>query len=515
MKGTLDRTKVVLRHLPPAIAEAMLVEQVDSAFAGRYNWLSFRPGKSSQKHQSHSRAYIDFKRPEDVLEFAEFLNGHVFVNEKGAQFKTIVEYAPSQRVPKQWSKKDGREGTIFKDPEYLEFLEFLAKPVENLPSAEIQLERREAERAGIPKDAPVVTPLMDFVRQKRAAKGGSRRSLSNGKLSRRGGGSSGGSPSSASSKRGSEKRRGSTTMYVLRDSLKNASGKDKSTYILVSKRDDQQLSDKAVTLASSVRTEISEEESGFSGITDAGKKKVLLVKGKERGISHVAGSMLREQNVASPIKKILGSTPTKQNSRREGRMIRGILLNKDARQSQSSGVQLEQQILTTNMEKDRRPPWYSHAQLVLKDTNSASDDKVVGNDLHGSEKPQRQSRNKDRPDRGVWTLRRCDGSFASDESLSSSASQSAQIPLDSSEGMGAYGDIKVDLSNVRSMQVKTVGSGHNNCLDNGSHKHVSRRGAVADGSSVVSDGKPGKRGNASGYGSHEKQVWVQKSSSGS
>lgn len=34
------------------------------------------------------------------------------------------------------------------DPEYLEFLELLAKPVENLPSAEIQLEKREAERSG-------------------------------------------------------------------------------------------------------------------------------------------------------------------------------------------------------------------------------------------------------------------------------------------------------------------------------------------------------------------------------
>lgn len=34
------------------------------------------------------------------------------------------------------------------DSEYLEFLELIAKPVENLPSAEIQLERREAERAG-------------------------------------------------------------------------------------------------------------------------------------------------------------------------------------------------------------------------------------------------------------------------------------------------------------------------------------------------------------------------------
>jgi regulator of nonsense transcripts 3 len=148
MKDTSDRTKVVLRHLPPAISQATLMDQIDSSFAGRYHWVTFRPGKSSLKHQSYSRAYIDFKKPEDVIEFAEFFDGHLFVNEKGTQFKTIVEYAPSQRVPKQWAKKDGREGSILKDPEYLEFLEFLAKPVENLPSAEIQLERREAERAG-------------------------------------------------------------------------------------------------------------------------------------------------------------------------------------------------------------------------------------------------------------------------------------------------------------------------------------------------------------------------------
>ena len=66
----------------------------------------------------------------------------------GAQFKAIVEYAPSQRVPKPCDKKDPREGSITKDPDYLEFLELLAQPVENLPSAEIQLERREVEQSG-------------------------------------------------------------------------------------------------------------------------------------------------------------------------------------------------------------------------------------------------------------------------------------------------------------------------------------------------------------------------------
>ncbi|KAB2091973.1 hypothetical protein ES319_A03G232300v1 [Gossypium barbadense] len=497
MKRTLDRTKVVLRHLPPSITETMLMEQVDSAFAGRYNWFSFSPGKNRQKHQSCSRLYIDFKSPEDVLEFAEFFNGHVFVNEKGAQFKTIVEYAPSQCVPTLWAKNDDCEGTIFKDPEYLEFLEFLAMPVENLPSAEIQLERREAERVGALKDSSIVTPLMDFVRRKRAAK----KSLSNGKLSRRAGGQSGGIPSSASSKRGSEKRRGSTTMYVLRDSLKNASGKDKSTYILVSRRDEQQLSNKPVILASSVGTEVSEEESGATRITDADKNKVLLLKGKgkekEKEISHVAGSILHQQNFTSPIKTILRSTPTKLNSRRENRIIRGILLNKDSRQSQCPGFQSEQHIETSNLKKERRPPWHPQANLGLKDACNASDGNVAGNHLHGAKKLERRSRNKDRTDHGVWTLRHSDGSCASDESLPSSASQSAQILIDSSEG--ACGDTKVDFSSVGSCK--------------GSSKHISRRVAVANGSSAVNDGKPGKRANV--YGSHEKQVWVQKSSSGS
>ncbi|XP_022876560.1 regulator of nonsense transcripts UPF3-like isoform X1 [Olea europaea var. sylvestris] len=262
MKGPLDRTKVVLRHLLPTISHSALIEHVDSRFSGRYRWLSFHPGKSSQKHLFYSRAYIDFNRPEDVVEFAEYFDGHVFVNEKGTQIKTIVEYAPSQRVPKQWSKKDGREGTILKDPEYQEFLEFLAKPVENLPSAEIQLERKESERAGAPKDPPIVTPLMDFVRQKRAAKSGTRRSVLNGKPPKRSSGASSRTPSSGSSRRGSEKRT-STNMYVSRDSSKSVSGKDKSSYILV-KRGDQQFSDTSVTLNAASGTAALEEESGMA-----------------------------------------------------------------------------------------------------------------------------------------------------------------------------------------------------------------------------------------------------------
>ncbi|PSS29122.1 Regulator of nonsense transcripts like [Actinidia chinensis var. chinensis] len=525
MKGPLDRTKVVVRHLPPTISQSALAEQIDGRFAGRYNSVFFLPGKSSPKRQSYARVYLDFKRPEDVIEFAEFFDGHVFVNEKGTQFRTIVEYAPSQRVPKHWSKKDGREGTIFKDPDYMEFLEFLAKPVENLPSAEIQLERREAERAGAAKDAPIITPLMDFVRQKRATKGGNRRSLSNGKPTRKVHGGMYGSPSSASSRRGSDRKRISTSMYVLRDTAKNTSGKDKSTYTAVPNRHHHQLSDKSLALAAASGTEVSEEENGIYGSTDNGKKKILLLKGKVKEIPHVSGGMPLQQNAKS-FKNSPGSSASKQNQRHEasGRVIKSILLNKDARHSQSSSVvHSDQHSQSSNLEKDRRPP-RPQIQMFLKDANGGPEYKVVGNDLHGfsSEKQEKRTRNKDRPDRGVWTpLRYSDGSHASDESLSSSACQSTQLQPDSVEG--SHGEGKIDMSDARSGVTRTVGSGRSSSsyppLDNGSHKHSGRRGLVHnvkdDGSSIISDGKLLKRGGSSGYVPHEKQVWVQKSSTGS
>ncbi|GFP95089.1 regulator of nonsense transcripts upf3 [Phtheirospermum japonicum] len=421
MKGPLDRTKVVLRHLPPTISQSNLVEHIDSRFSGRYRWLAFRPGKPSLKHLTHSRAYIDFSRPDDVFEFAEFFNGHVFVNEKGAQFKAIVEYAPSQRVPKQWAKKDGREGTVLKDPEYLEFLEFLAKPVENLPSAEIQLERREAERAGAPKDVPIVTPLMEYVRQKRVAKFGAR--------------------------------------YALRDSSKGFGGKDKPTYLLVPKHDDKQLADKSATLATVSGTDALEGESEGSGSIGIVKK--ILLKGKEKETPNVSGGSSLQQNASVSSQNSHIPAPFRQNQRREsnGRIIRSILINKDARQNQPlPESQSELRIQASNQDRDKRPPRPLSIQSFQKETNGVTEDKVVNNDVHAvhSEKQERRTKNKDRPDRGVWTpLRRSEGSHASVDSLSSSASQTSQV-IDSAE------DVKNEMLVTRGANYRHVGSGHNN-----------------------------------------------------
>ncbi|KAB2026605.1 hypothetical protein ES319_D06G231500v1 [Gossypium barbadense] len=415
MKEPLRKTKVVIRHLPPSVTEPFIISQIDDRFSDRYNWFSFRLGKSSHKQQSYSRAYINFNRPEDVFEFAEFFDGHIFVNEKGTQFKAVVEYAPSQRVPKSSSKKDGREGTIFKDPDYLEFLKLIAKPVENLPSAEIQLERKEAELSGAPKEAPVVTPLMEFVRQKRAAKSGTQGSITIRKVGRKISAVSTGKP--GSSGKGSEKKK-----YIQKDSAK---GGKKSNYFVASKQEDQ--------LVTSVAKEMRENgtvcgiDGPVTGITfsaDSGKKKILLLKPKDREAPNVPEGASEQQGASSPVVNSPGSSASRQGQRRKagGKLIRSILLRNEAGQNQSSAaVQPQQQ--TQSPDTVKRPP---------QPTNTRSGS--------GSEKHEKRTRNKDRPDRGVWApLHRSDVSQSSEERLIQSVQASRsmevmQVPIDNSAG---------------------------------------------------------------------------------
>ncbi|KAM3681666.1 hypothetical protein ACJW31_12G015700 [Castanea mollissima] len=499
MKEPSEKTKVVVRHLPPSLTHSDLSINIDEKFSGRYNWFFFRPGKYSLKNQRYSRAYIDFKRPEDVFEFAEFFDGHVFVNEKGAQYKVLVEYAPSQKAPKSTTKKDGREGTIYKDPDYLEFLKIIAKPAEHLPSAEIQLERKEAEQAGAAKEAPIVTPLMEYIRQKRAIESGVQGSSVGGKIRRRTGAASTSKPGSSNTKRSSEKKK-----YILKESAKNTTQKDKSNFIVVARREDQ--------ATTSSGKEIYNETGSVSGIpltADSVKKKYLLLKGKDRGVSNVPEGLL-QQGVTSPAGNSPSSTAPKENQRREagGKLIKNILSNSDARHSQSStAVQPHQKIQILNSESG--------------ETKRTADDKFTKKDLQGlgnvSEKQEKRTRNRDRPDRGVWTpLRRSDVSHASDENLSSSMLHPTQSQCDSVEV--SRGEMKDMSYGSRNAEAIATMSGRNNSVENGSQRHFGRRGAAHitkdDGSVNMSEGKSSRRG-VSGHSAHEKQVWVQKSSSGS
>ncbi|XP_048617704.1 regulator of nonsense transcripts UPF3-like isoform X3 [Brassica napus] len=456
MKDPLAKRKVVVRHLPPSLSESDLLSQIDSRFGDRYYWFSFRPGKSNYKTQKHSRAYFGFKAPEDVYDFAAFFNGHVFVNEKGAQFKAIVEYAPSQRVPKPCDKKDPREGSITKDPDYLEFLELLAQPVENLPSAEIQLERREVEQSGASKSAPIVTPLMEFIRQKRATVIGSQQqgSLDGRRGGRRARAISANNPSSRPSKRNSEKKK-----YVQKDNSKGVP-RTASSDAGSSKQDYNQANSSAASV-------IDSSLPGIALTMDSGKKKILLLK-KDRD-NLVNSPQQAEQQMET---NLSGSSSTsRQNQKIDvgGRLIKGILRRNETRPSQASSlVQPEQRVEPTEAENSKRP-------LRPANIRAGKDYHVSGTN---SEKLERRARNKDRPDRVVWAPRRADGSNITEDQPTSSA---------------------------------------------GSARHSSRRiGArnrKEDGFAMTIEGKTPRRGGGGGGGgggpsSHEKQMWIQKSSSG-
>ncbi|KAK3144708.1 hypothetical protein QOZ80_4AG0316760 [Eleusine coracana subsp. coracana] len=496
MKDPAHRTKVVLRRLPPTIGQQAVVDQVDARFAGRYDWACFRPGNASQKNHRYSRLYLNFNRPEDVFEFAEFFNGHVFVNEKGAQFKAIVEYAPSQQVPKSNIKKDGREGTIMKDPEYLEFLERISKPMEHLPSAEIQLERKEAERAAAGKEPPVMTPLMIYVRQQRAAKTMAQRS--GGRLSRKL--ASVATSSSSPSKRSSEKRR-STSTYVVRDSAK-----EKPTYILMPKREEHTSREK-VNAGTSDAT--SGGTSGSAQVIEGKRDKIILLKGRARA----------DLNSLTPMKNAPPSS-SRQDQRHEtsGRIIKTIFSNKEVRTANS--FQHEQEGHMLNTEKDKRPPRVLNSRSIVKDhivENAERSQFEKPNHLHGSvpigEKIERHARNRERPDRGVWAPRRYDKSA----SVGGSHASSSEFPLTQSHP-GDNLSQQTDVHSDRKTDPRSHGGSRGGPVENG-HRHANRRGPPrglkeTEISASTSDGKASKRANAS-YGAHERQVWVQKSSSGS
>ncbi|XP_074264144.1 regulator of nonsense transcripts UPF3-like isoform X2 [Silene latifolia] len=491
MKEPLNRTKVVIRHLPPTLSLSSFFDQIDARFSSRYNWSSFSPGKSSYKNLKFARAYINFNKPEDVFEFSEFFGGHVFVNEKGTQYKAIVEYAPSQKVPKPIGKKDGREGTIHKDPEYLEFLERVSKPAENLPSADIQLERREAERAGV-QEAPIITPLMDFVRKRRAAKSGNQA----------GGRSRIASPGdSRSSKQGSEKKK-----YILKASGKSVNGKDKSAYALSSQRENH--------LDSSIKKEPSENDVG-SISHDTLKKRILLVKGKDQ-------EMIQSKVVASTPEAPPHTAKINQANDASGKIIRSILLNKDSRLSQSpSSFSTEQNLQALNADKGKRPPRQfgvrSNGSISVNEQSplnsdyagkNSADGKASGSEGHGfaggRDRQDRRTRSRERLDRGVWTpLRRSDASHTSDGFQSNVS--------DAFEGKRADSKYDTLLSGSGAENAAHTGGRNSSYTENGSHRHFVRRASTYNGKD---DGSFKKGGNVS-HGLHEKQVWVQKSAAGS
>ncbi|KAL3674977.1 hypothetical protein V7S43_000902 [Phytophthora oleae] len=143
--------KLVVRNVPPMASEQeardlLQTHDVDDEFVWR-----FVPGhkRSNNRAPTSARLYLDMKKePEKARKLIAVLHGQMFYADakENADVKPLdVEFAPFQKVPREKQRKDAKVGTIDKDPDFVAFLEELAKPKDKLPSAEAVADMAEGE----------------------------------------------------------------------------------------------------------------------------------------------------------------------------------------------------------------------------------------------------------------------------------------------------------------------------------------------------------------------------------
>ncbi|XP_027444068.2 regulator of nonsense transcripts 3A isoform X4 [Zalophus californianus] len=130
----------------------------------------------------YSRAYINFRNPDDILLFRDRFDGYIFIDSKGLEYPAVVEFAPFQKIAKKkLKKKDAKTGSIEDDPEYKKFLETYCveeeKPNANPETLLGDIEAKTRELIGgcdSVQDAAAVsrrtTPLLEYIRNRKLEK---------------------------------------------------------------------------------------------------------------------------------------------------------------------------------------------------------------------------------------------------------------------------------------------------------------------------------------------------------
>uniref|UniRef100_A0AAQ4Q6Z6 UPF3A regulator of nonsense mediated mRNA decay n=1 Tax=Gasterosteus aculeatus aculeatus TaxID=481459 RepID=A0AAQ4Q6Z6_GASAC len=161
-------TKVVIRRLPPSLSKEQLEELLSPLPS--YDYFEFFPADQSLYPHLFSRAYINFKNPEDILLFRDRFDGYVFIDNKGQEYPAVVEFAPFQKISKKkLKKKDVKTGSIEEDAEYKRFLEnYSCDEEKSMANPETLLGEIEAKTREL--IAKRTTPLLEYIKNKKIEK---------------------------------------------------------------------------------------------------------------------------------------------------------------------------------------------------------------------------------------------------------------------------------------------------------------------------------------------------------
>lgn len=127
---------------------------------------------SPAKPSRPSRAYLHLTKQDHIALLSEHVRNTVFNDAKASSKDSAllgpptVEFAPYGRVPSSRPRKDARQGTIDQDPEFMDFLQSLTNPPTKAAHNE-----QENGAVGKPKDKVTTTPLIQFLKDKKANRG--------------------------------------------------------------------------------------------------------------------------------------------------------------------------------------------------------------------------------------------------------------------------------------------------------------------------------------------------------
>ncbi|KAH7179676.1 Smg-4/UPF3 family-domain-containing protein [Fusarium flagelliforme] len=177
-KAHNEGEKLVIRRLPPGMTEAEFVSILGSEWElgkGKVDWFEFAQGKIStdpSKPSRPGRAYVHVLRKDDILPLSEAVRNAIWEDAK-ASFNNpsligppAVEFAIYKKVPSNKKRTDARQGTIDQDPEFMAFLEEQTNPA---PPKET-FEGEEGDDLGKTEAKVTTTPLIEFLKEKKANK---------------------------------------------------------------------------------------------------------------------------------------------------------------------------------------------------------------------------------------------------------------------------------------------------------------------------------------------------------
>ncbi|KAK7427499.1 hypothetical protein QQZ08_005940 [Neonectria magnoliae] len=220
--------KLVIRRLPPGMTQTEFTSILGSEWdvgKGRVDWFSYAPGKISNdpsKPSRPGRAYVHVMRKDDIMALSDSVRTSTWEDAK-ATFNNpsligppAVEFAIYKKVPSTKKRSDARQGTIDQDPEFMAFLEDLANPA---PPRE-NIDADDADDVAKAEAKVTTTPLIEYLKEKKANKAKDAAASKNSKGESRGGKGKGVSKDDESIKKKSKESKESKIDKALKETVK-------------------------------------------------------------------------------------------------------------------------------------------------------------------------------------------------------------------------------------------------------------------------------------------------------